>query len=231
MSFLENLFRVEVQASDVTFSGVMGSMAAALFMGILIALGYIVITGKSERSINFLISIIILPAIVAVIIMLVGSNIAGAFSIAGVFTLIKFRSAPGDGKDITLIFLAMAAGLSCAFGYVTLAFTMVLILLAVLTVVYLIGRKFFTVTGRTLKVTIPEDLNYVGVFDDIFAKFLSKYEIVKVRTTNMGTLFELTYRIVEKKGIDEKEFIDEIRTKNGNLQVAINYVEKNELQL
>ena len=218
---LEKLFGVPQQTEVINIADTLSTMLAAVVIGIIIAAVYILITEKSRRSFSFIISMIMLPAVVALVITLVGSNVARAFSIAGVFALVRFRSVPGESKDISLVFMAMAAGLSCGLGYITLAFCV----LAVLAVIVVVGFKVVAVcfkdTTKQLRVLIPEDMNYSGAFDDLFKEYTKGATLEKVKTTNMGTLFELTYRIQMKPDADEKKFIDELRCRNGNLKIIL----------
>lgn len=218
---LEKLFGVPEQAELINIGDTLCTMLAAAVIGIIIAAVYILITEKNRRSFSFIISMVMLPAVVALVIILVGSNVARAFSIAGVFALVRFRSVPGESKDISLVFMSMAAGLSCGLGYITLAFCV----LAVLSVIVVVGFKVVAVcfknTGKQLRILIPEDMNYTGAFDDIFEAYTSGATLEKVKTTDMGTLFELTYQVQMKKDADEKKFIDEIRCRNGNLKIML----------
>jgi len=185
------------------------------------AVVYFLTTQKIHRSLSFFITLVVLPGVVAMVISLVGTNIASAFSLAGVFTLVRFRSAPGAGKDISFIFLAMASGLACAFGYISLAYCVVIILCAIIAVLTFVGKKYFVDNEKTLRVVIPEDMNYNGAFDDLFATYVNKAELIKVKTTNMGTLYELTYTVDIKKDADEKKLLDELRCRNGNLTITL----------
>ncbi|MCH5272991.1 MAG: DUF4956 domain-containing protein [Lachnospiraceae bacterium] len=223
---LEKLFGVPEQAEIISAAKTLSYMLAAVVIGIIIAAVYIFITDRNRRSFGFIVSMLILPAVVTLVIILVGSNVARAFSIAGIFALVKFRSIPGESKDISLVFMAMAAGLSCGLGYITLAF----IVLAVLGIIIVLGFKVialcFKDTRKQLQILIPEDMNYNGAFDDIFKKYTNGVSLERVKTTNMGTLFELTYQVQMKQGADEKMFIDEIRCRNGNLKIALCVQEK-----
>ena len=174
---------------------------------------------------NFIVGLVLLPAIVSVVILLIGSNMARAFSMAGAFALVRFRSAPGNAKDISVVFFAMAAGLACGLGYVTFAAVFVILLVLVLLLLTITGFAEADRGVKQLKVVIPENLNYTNVFDEVFEEYLSKAELKKVKTTNMGTLFELTYNVMVKKGADEKEFIDALRVRNGNLNVMLGMME------
>lgn len=216
---LEKLFGVTEQTEVIGLSETLSYMLAAVVIGIIIAAVYILITEKSRRSFSFIVSMLMLPAVVTLVIILVGSNVARAFSIAGVFSLVRFRSVPGESKDISLVFMAMAAGLSCGLGYITLAFCV----LAVLGIIVVLGFKVVAVcfrdTTKQLRILIPEDMNYSGAFDDLFKEYTKGARLQKVKTTNMGTLFELTYDVQMKADADEKKFLDEIRCRNGNLKI------------
>lgn len=196
-------------------------VGVALVLGIIIGIAYMFACKKEGYGKNFIVGLVLLPAIVAVVILLIGSNVARAFSMAGAFALVRFRSAPGNAKDISVVFFAMAAGLACGLGYVTFAAVFVIILAAVLMVLSATGFAESNRGVKQLKVVIPEHLNYTNVFDEVFEKYVSKVELRKVKTTNMGTMFELTYNVTVKGGSDEKAFIDALRVRNGNLNVML----------
>lgn len=207
------------------------TIAVAMVLGLLISAAYIIITPRHIRSASFTMSIIILPAIVAVVVVLIGGNLARAFSMAGIFTLVRFRSIPGDSKDITLIFITMAIGLSLGLGYLTLSAVIAVIFVAA---VILISKSGFGVSKqkeKLLKIVIPEDMNYQDAFNDLFEKYTNSCNIQKVKTTNMGTLFELQYHVTMKMGSSEKEFIDAIRCRNGNLSIQLGIKESGGQQL
>lgn len=192
-----------------------------LVLGFAISGTYYLSTTKKNRSASFFISLVILPTIVAIVILLVGENVARAFSLAGIFTLVRFRSIPGDSKDITFVFLAMAVGLSIGLGYLTLGACVTVILGAVIVIVFKLRFGMPKQNEKSLKITIPEDLNYENAFDDLFEKYTDICEMIKVKTTNMGTLFELHYDVIMKASVSEKEFIDLIRCRNGNLNIQL----------
>lgn len=194
---------------------------AAVILGLVIAFCYILTQEKGSFTKDFVIAIAIIPIIVAVIIMLVGNSVARAFSLAGAFALVRFRSAPGSAKDIAVVFLTMAMGLACGLGYILFGAVSTIIICAVLVVLSKTRFGEQKTAQKQLKITIPEDLNYSGVFDDIFREYSSGCELVNVRTSNMGTLYELTYHISLKAGADEKELIDSIRCRNGNLNISL----------
>lgn len=194
-------------------------------LGGLISLTYMKTCGKGGYSRNFSLTLVMIPAVIAIIILLIGSNIARAFSLAGAFSLIKFRSAPGDPKDIAYVLFTMAAGLACgvgAFAYAVL-FTAVLCMLMGILDFFRYGTA--DISQKQLKIAIPEDLDYEGAFDDIFARFTVEHELKRVRTTNLGSLYELVYTVKMKNGTGQKEFLDELRCRNGNLNITLSMCE------
>ncbi len=206
---------------DSMFIQILSEVGIALICGAIISAGYIVGSTKHKFSKQFAITTIILPAITAVVITLVGSDLAKAVSLGGVFALVRFRSIPGNSRDITYVFFSMAAGLAVGINYYLIAIAVSFLL----SLAFVILEKFFNrrkdKIAQVLKITIPEDMNFKGAFDDLFEKYLDKYTLHDVSTTNMGTLFHITYDIEPKQNFDAKEFIDEIRTRNGNLTVVI----------
>ena len=169
---------------------------------------------------NVLVCLIILPVTVQWVIMMVNGSIGAGVAVAGTFSLVRFRSAQGNARDISMIFLAMAAGIACGMGYVGYAVLFTLIVSIAIALLSKLNVGGISENERHLRITIPEDLDYEGIFDDIFGKFTSLHELTRTRTANMGTLYELEYIIREKKGISEKQMIDEIRCRNGNLPVV-----------
>ena len=203
----------------------------ALLLGLVISIIYLVITPKDSQSSNLAISLVILPVIISVVILLIGSNIARAFSMAGVFALVRFRSVPGDSKDISFVFMTVAAGLACGTGFVAFGAAVTLLLCLTVFILCKLGFGVARQKEKILRITIPEDMNFQGAFDDLFQKYTGKCKLHKVRTTNLGTLFELTYHLTIKDEGTEKEFMDELRSRNGNLNIQIYRKENNELQL
>ena len=189
----------------------------SLVLGLVISLvfGY-----KNKASKSFLITLAMLPAIVQMVIMLVNGNLGTGVAVMGAFSLIRFRSAPGSAKDICSIFLAMATGIATGTGNILIAVVFTVILCAVNVLYHFIPFIKNKSEERELKITIPEDLDYSGVFDDLFEKYTKRTELVQVRTTNMGSLFKLNYSVVLKDGVNEKTFIDELRCRNGNLEIS-----------
>lgn len=200
-------------------------MAAAVIIGLVIGITYMFACKKSGYNKEFIVGLVLLPAIVSVVIMLIGSNVARAFSMAGAFALVRFRSAPGNAKDIAVVFFAMASGLACGLGYITFAVIFTVVIILVLVALSITDFADKNAGKKQLRITIPENLNYTHAFDGIFDKFLSSKELTKVKTTNMGTMFELTYIIEMNKDINEKEFIDSLRVVNGNLNITLGMID------
>lgn len=175
---------------------------------------------KSRCSQSFVITLAMLPAVVQVVIMLVNGNVGAGVAVAGAFSLVRFRSVPGSAKEIGMIFLAMAIGLANGMGYVVLA----LIFFAVMAVFMLVLTALRFGAGnaqaRTLKISIPENLDYDGLFDDLFSQYTKHAELERVKTTNMGTLYELHYLVVLKAEPVPKAFLDALRCRNGNLNIV-----------
>lgn len=200
-------------------------MAAAVIIGLVIGITYMFACKKSGYNKEFIVGLVLLPAIVSVVIMLIGSNVARAFSMAGAFALVRFRSAPGNAKDIVVVFFAMASGLACGLGYITFAVIFTVVIILVLVALSITDFADKNAGKKQLRITIPENLNYTHAFDGIFDNFLSSKELTKVKTTNVGTMFELTYIIEMNKDINEKEFIDSLRVVNGNLNITLGMID------
>ena len=194
-------------------------IGCALIAGLIMALGY---TVKNRYTKSFVLTIALLPAIVCVVIMVVNGNIGAGIAVMGAFSLIRFRSAPGSAKEIIMIFSAMGAGLLAGMGSIPLAmvFTVILTAIFVLYNCITFGKERHE-KFKVLTVTIPEDLDYSEIFDDIFAEYTSSHELVKVKTTNMGSMFRLTYNVSLKDIKKEKAMIDKLRERNGNLDISI----------
>ena len=185
----------------------------------------------SRTTPNFLITLAIIPVLVQVVILLVNGNLGTSLAVAGAFSFIRFRSMPGNSKEIISIFWAMTIGLALGMGYVAFA---IIVTLIVATLVIVLNKVVFNnenAAERKLKVIIPENMDYEEVFNDIFEKYTDKAYLQKAKTTNMGSMYELVYEVELKKGQKEKEFIDEIRCRNGNMLVALERPEISEVEL
>lgn len=212
---------LSITGESVTITNSLLIVGTSIILGILISVVYMKTNQKSNLSSGFSTTLIMLPVIISIIILLVGNNVARAFSLAGAFSIIRFRSAPGDPKDIAYIFFTLAIGLTCGMGYIAYGFLFTLIISAVMIGLHI--TKFTEPKDKTmqLKITIPEDLNYEGIFEDILNNYTNYYNIQRVKTRDFGSLFELTYIINLKHNINQKSFIDELRCRNGNLNITL----------
>lgn len=196
-------------------------LGVSLVLGLALALCY---KFRNRSSKSFSLAIALLPAAVCVVIMLVNGNIGAGVAVAGAFGLVRFRSAPGSAKEIVAVFMAMGAGLIAGMGYLGYAALFTLILGAAFIVYNLVrfGEEKGVSPEKTLRVTIPEDLNYTSVFDEVFGEYTAETRRVSVKTTNMGSMFKIRYDVTMKPGADEKAFMDALRLRNGNLEIVLN---------
>ena len=220
---LENLFRGLFDTDLTTVISVTDfllCLGCSLVLGLVMAFAYMYRTRYTK---SFVITLALLPAVVCVVIMLVNGNVGTGVAVAGAFSLVRFRSVPGTAKEICTLFLAMGAGLIAGMGYLGFAvlFTVVMCAVFVLYNCLDFGAKKNAATFKTFTITIPEDLDYSGVFDDIFAEFTRSHDLIRVKTTNMGSMFKLTYNVELRDAAKEKEMIDKMRCRNGNLEIAV----------
>lgn len=208
----------DTTVSSITLSSFLLCIGTAIVLGLLISIAY---TYKTKYTKSFVVTLASLPAIVCTIIMMVNGNLGAGVAVAGTFSLVRFRSIPGTAKEIGAIFLAMGTGLATGMGYVGygLLFTLIVIGLDLIYTTSPIGDP--KKTQRTLRITIPEDLDYTGVFDDLFTRYTNKCELLGVKTSNMGSLFKLSYDLILKNENDEKQLIDALRCRNGNLEITM----------
>ena len=178
----------------------------------------VVHTYRNQYSRSFILTLVLLPVMVQTVIMLVNGNLGTGVAVMGAFSLVRFRSLPGNAREIGSIFLAMALGLAAGMGYLGTA--MLLMIVSGGITILLISLAAGRAGRKELKITIPENLDYSGIFDDIFAKYTKKSELVRVRTVNMGSLYELCYQVDLKSEFIEKNMMDEIRCRNGNLTIV-----------
>ena len=220
---LENLFKglfdtdlvAVISVTDFLFC-----LGCSLALGLVMAFAYMYRTRYTK---SFVITLALLPAVVCVVIMLVNGNVGTGVAVAGAFSLVRFRSVPGTAKEICTLFLAMGAGLIAGMGYLGFAVLFTLVMCAVFVLYNCLdfGTKKNVATFKTFTITIPEDLDYSGVFDDIFAEYTRSHDLVRVKTTNMGSMFKLTYNVELRDAAKEKEMVDKIRCRNGNLEIAV----------
>jgi len=204
--------------------------AVSVVLGFLIALCYMKTCKKHNAG--FVTTIALLPAVVQIVIMLVNGNLGAGVAVAGAFSLVRFRSIPGTAREICMIFIALAAGLATGMGYLAFAvcFVIVTALLALIYAKLGLGEKA-SKGKKSLVIVIPETLNYTEVFDDLFKEYTESNELVSVKTTNMGSLFKLSYEVKLKDASREKEFIDALRTRNGNLEIQCAKLPDNQINL
>jgi hypothetical protein len=217
----DSIFTTTDAETVLSLPGMLIALGVAFVLGMAVSLVYMKTQKNRQPSESFALTLVILPVVISVIILLVGNNVARAFSLAGAFSIIRFRSAPGNPKDITYVLLCMAVGLATGMGFVAYAVVVALILCGIMLLLEL--TKFGQSKGqaKTLKITIPEDLNYEHSFDDILAEYTQSSTLRKVRTMDLGSLFELNYSVTMKKDVSEKAFLDEIRSRNGNLNINL----------
>lgn len=205
-------------------------IGVSLVLGLLIALCYMYRTRYTK---SFVITLALLPAVVCVVIMLVNGNVGAGVAVAGAFSLVRFRSVPGTAKEICMLFLAMGTGLVAGMGYLAYAALFSVILCAVFMVFNRMGMgiKKNGAIYKTVTVVVPEDLDYTSIFDDIFAEYTVSHELARVKTTNMGSLFKLTYHVILRDAAKEKDMINKIRCRNGNLEISVSRQETGAAEL
>lgn len=215
----ESLLSTTTTTTTLSLMSVVLSIAVAFLAGSIISVTYM--STQKKHSQNFALTVILLPAVIAIIIMLIGSDIARAFSLAGAFSIIRFRSAPGEPKDIAYVLFAMAAGLAAGAGAILYALVFTVILCAVMFALDKIGFGTRKSNAKLLQITIPEDLNYDSLFDDVLAIYTDSYELTQVKSAALGSLFIITYEVTLKDTATSKAFIDELRCRNGNLAIKL----------
>lgn len=220
---LDTLFRGIFDSSTVSVISVsefLLCLGCSLVIGLVLALAY---TFRTRYTKSFVGALALLPAVVCVVIMMVNGNVGAGVAVAGAFSLVRFRSAPGTAREIAAIFMAMGAGLIAGMGYLGYAVLFTVILSAGMMVYSLVdlGARKRTALYKTLHITIPEDLDYTGVFDEILEDYTTSHHLVQVKTTNMGSLFRLTYDLTLRCADSEKRLIDRLRCRNGNLEISI----------
>jgi hypothetical protein len=222
---LETIFGTTADSTSIPLATAVLTIIVSFILGGLISLTYMKTCSRDGYSRNFSLTLVMVPTVIAIIILLIGSNVARAFSLAGAFSIIKFRSAPGDPKDIAYVLFTMAAGLACGVGYFIYAILFTVVLCILMAVLDFFGYGAASTSKKQLKITIPEDLDYQGAFDDILSKFTTGVQLKKVKTTNLGSLYELVYIVTMKNETNQKEFLDELRCRNGNLNITLSICE------
>ena len=206
-SILAESFSVGIYLICLLFAGICGAVTALVF------------SRESSSSRSFLLSLVILPIIVATVIVRVNGNIGTGIAVAGAFSLVRFRSAAGRARDISAIFLVMTAGLACAAGYVAIALLFTLISSAV--ILLLSNVKLRSDRLAELHITVPESVHFADAFDDLFREYTKSWKLLKAKTSNMGSLYKLNYQIEMKNPAAAQSFLDALRCRNGNLEIAL----------
>lgn len=217
---MSNLIFSSVLNGELTAGGFILCTATSLASGLLLSLTHLY---KNRSTKSFAVTVALLPLIVQVIIMLVNGNLGTGIAVAGAFSLVRFRSVPGSAREILSIFMAMAAGLATGVGHIGVAVILTLLLCGFTVLYSKINLGAASALNRELKITVPEALNYTSAFDDVIAEYTSEAKLKKVKTANMGSLYQLTYSLKLKNAECEKEFIDSLRCRNGNLEIVCNY--------
>ena len=207
-------------SSVISVSDFLACLGTAMVLGLVMALSYMFRTRYTK---SFVVTLALLPAVVCVVIMLVNGNVGTGVAVAGAFSLVRFRSVPGTAREICALFLAMGIGLIAGMGYLGFAALFAVVMCAAFLAYNCLnfGQKKNAGRYKTLTVTIPEDLDYTTIFDDILSQYTSAYELVRVKTTNMGSMFRLTYEITLRDPATEKQMIDQLRCRNGNLEISV----------
>lgn len=216
---MQNLL-ISITGNGLNFTNLLICCAISLFAGFVLSLSH---NYKNQTTKSFSVTIALLPLIVQIIIMLVNGNLGTGIAVAGAFSLVRFRSVPGSAKEILTIFMAMAVGLATGVGHIAVAviFTLILILMNFIYSFSNFGNNNRYL--RELKITIPENLNFTECFNSEFEEFTNSVTLKRVKTTNMGSLYQLIYSVNLKKNINERDFINKLRVKNGNLEICLNY--------
>lgn len=219
LKLFQGIFDTEMTGT-IAVSEFLLCVVCALVIGLILSATYMYRTRYTK---SFVATLALLPAVVCVVIMMVNGNVGTGVAVAGTFSLVRFRSVPGSAKEIGAIFLAMGTGLLVGMGYLGFAFLFVIILGAVnmlySSIDFGAGKK--AALYKTLHITIPEELDYTDVFDEILKEYTSVCELTQVKTTNMGSLFRLTYNLTLRRADQEKELIDKLRCRNGNLEITV----------
>ncbi|MCH5185649.1 MAG: DUF4956 domain-containing protein [Oscillospiraceae bacterium] len=220
MNSLNNILS-QTAVQNITVTNLLCVLGMSALLGLFVSGIYIFTHRRECRSSDFTVSLIMIPCIISVIILLVGNSVASAFSLAGAFSLIRFRSAPGNPKDISYIFFSVAVGLACGLGYIFYAAVFSVFLGIVMVILQSIKFGKNNNKNMILKITVPEDLNYPGLFDKVLDKYTRSWIMKKVKTREFGALFEVIFDITFNEDMPQKDFLDELRCLNGNLNIIL----------
>ncbi len=208
-------------AREITWQNVLTVILSAAAIGLAISLVYLFTHKKEGYSQAFCVSLILLAPIVGMVIFVIGNNVATAFSLAGAFALVRFRSAPGDPKDIAFVFLSVTMGLTCGLGYWIWGAMATALLICIILVLHFTNYAGKHKEVYELKITVPETLNYVGAFDETLGKYTSTYKMKRVKSVDFGALFEITFAVTLKDANQIREMLDDLRALNGNLKIML----------
>lgn len=212
---------ITIDIQPLTLTGILLVLVTSTILGGLISLVYVLTHRKTVYDQSFSMTLFLMPVVISVIVLLISDNLARAFSLAGVFTLVRFRTAIADSRDITYILSTVGIALASAMGLIGIAILIALFISVLLFVLHLLRLDKDSTSHSKLKIIIPENLNYANAFDEVFKKYVMSYKLQKVKTTDFGTMFELTYLIKSKPDINQKAFLDELRVRNGNLSITL----------
>ena len=201
----------------LSITNALACLVVSLILGLAIAFTYM---SSKLYTKNFVVTLSLMPILVQIVIMMVNGNLGTGVAVMGAFSLVRFRSVPGSSKEISFIFFSMAVGIATGMGFLTFAAAATAAICLVFLVLYKTSFGDGETNERTMKITIPENLDYSTVFDDLFEKYVKSSQLTKVKTTNLGSMFELQYSVVLKNTAEEKSFIDDIRCRNGNLTIV-----------
>lgn len=212
---------ITIDIQPLTLTGILLVLTTSTILGGLISLVYVLTHRKTVYDQSFSMTLFLMPVVISVIVLLISDNLARAFSLAGVFTLVRFRTAIADSRDITYILSTVGIALASAMGLIGIAIIIALFISLLLFLLHFLRLDKDSTSHAKLKIIIPESLNYAHAFDDVLKTYVMSYKLQKVKTTDFGTMFELTYLIKIKPDIDQKVFLDELRVRNGNLSITL----------
>jgi len=218
MNFL-SIFLIDT--TTLTLGVVISVLISSLILGLILAGTYVWTHYKQGYDRSFCVTLMLFPMIASIIILLVSNDIARAFSLAGVFTLIRFRTTMTDTRDIMYVFATVAIGLTVGLGYTGYALAVISLLIFVMAIIHILKFDQEKETKALLKIIVPENLNFQHAFDAIFDKYLETFKLTRVKTMDFGTTYELSYHISIKKGVNQKVLLDALRTKNGNMNITL----------
>ena len=226
---IENIFSTQIGGEKLTVASAFINIGGALLLGFVVALLYYFTQKRAGGSTSLSVTLIMVPAIIALIVVLIQNNLARAFTLAGSLAIIRYRSQPASPRDVAYVLFSLAIGIACGIGYVAYAAVFTVIFCAILFVISITGFGGLGRDTMLLKILVPESLNFDGIYDDILNEYADSWKLRRVQTTDFGTVFELIYIVKLKKGTDRKQFMDKIRCKNGNLNVTLNLMPEEEI--